>query len=84
MIALEVAVLVASMLNLFVSIAVAGSIMKLIRTTQSPSQQTNAAKGLIELGNQPSYADIARLGSPNYDGFTPQPSNWDGVPRARE
>ena len=80
MLALEMAGLLVSVLNLVVTIAVAGSIMKLIRTLQQPTAHPQSTQQLV----QPSYADIARLDGGNYDGFTPQAPNWDGVPRARE
>lgn len=81
MLALEMANLLVSVLNLLVTIAIAGSIMKLIRATQAPAPLVKPDQQLVELQNQPTYADIARLGGSNYDGFTPQPANWDGVPR---
>lgn len=85
MLALEVAILLASVINLFTTIAIAGSIMKLIRIIQVPQNRQNRPnQQLVELPNQPTYADLSRFEPSNYDGFNPQPANWDGVPRARE
>ena len=83
MIALEIAMLVASVLNLFVTIAVAGSIMKLIKVIQvQKAPARRPSRQLVELPNAPTYADFARF--PNYDGFNPQAPNWDGIPQSED
>lgn len=58
-------------IHTFFIIAIANAVYKLIESDKSEEKQ------LVGIPFGPSYADNL----PNYDGITPQPSNWDGVPK---
>jgi hypothetical protein len=80
MIILQTVILVTMVINLFVSIAVAGTVMRLVKALELEVNE-RPRRGLVDLQDQPTYADRARFSYGNYDGFNPQEPNWDGIPQ---
>lgn len=87
---------VLGVLNTILLIAVAGSMVKLVKyigTKVNSPRITRQRRYLNVDGRTPTYADVGAMTpvseditdrSANWDGISPRPANWDGIPQVKE
>lgn len=78
--------LIVSLVNLALGIALAGSMVKMVRSLNergraSVPRISRQRRYLDVEGRTPTYADIGMLNAPEPEGVTDRPTNWDGLPR---
>lgn len=77
--------LLVSLANLALGIALAGSMVKMVRSLgerrASVPRISRQRRYLDVEGRTPTYADIGMLSAPDPEGVTDRPPNWDGLPR---
>ena len=65
-----------TIINSVILIAIAGTMAKMLKSFEEREDKVPDGN-LVDLPNQPSYADIAMY--PNYDGFQARQPNLDGA-----
>lgn len=89
--------MVVTLVNTVLLIAIAGSVVKVVKSLtssrSSPPRISRQRRYLDVEDRTPTYADFGVMGPmpegvqdrpPNWDGVTPKNRNWDGLPREEE